>query len=115
MIKVRPIKVGFNPDFPPFNFIENGTPSGIVIDRVIKAFHDAKIDFEFVSLPLTELTKNLLEGEYEITYSLKCTYRKNALNSEDALNHMKPFIELEEDEVQVLSYKANYVGKKNER
>jgi len=53
---------------------------------------------------------NQLEGEYEITYILKCTYHKQAFNSEDALDNMKPFMDLEEDEVNVVSYKANRVG-----
>ena len=63
----------------------------------------------------TTARNNQLEGEYEITYTLKCTYHKIAFNSEDALEHLTPFDSLEEDEVEVISYKATYVGDSNER
>jgi len=57
---------------------------------------------------------NLLEGEYEVTYTLKCTYKRHALNSEDALSSAKPFSDMTSEEVRVLEFKSKYVGDDNE-
>lgn len=51
---------------------------------------------------------NEKEGVYQVKYRLECTYYVNAKNKDEALNNLRPFVELEDDEVEIL-----YLGAKN--
>lgn len=68
-----PLKIGFNPDFAPFSYMEDGKPAGIIIDRISDVMNDAKLPYQFIPAGLTELTQGLMAGDFDILAAMANT------------------------------------------
>ena len=62
MPDVQPITIGYNPEFGPFGFEDNGSAHGLVIERVSTAFKRAGIPFVFAPIKLPEMIATLDAG-----------------------------------------------------
>lgn len=60
------MKIGFNPNFAPFSYLEDQNPAGIVVERIVAIFEKANIPAEFISAGLTSLIEGLMEGQFDI-------------------------------------------------
>ncbi len=56
------IKIAYNPDFAPFSKFEEGTVTGLIIDRLKKILQASSIPYEFVATSLLKLIPELESG-----------------------------------------------------
>lgn len=73
MTNAAPLRVGFNPDFAPFSYMENDRPSGLVIERIERALEDTNIEYNFIPKALSGLTQGLLDGEFDMLAAIAVT------------------------------------------
>jgi polar amino acid transport system substrate-binding protein len=59
------IRIGFNPDFAPFGFVEDGTAVGLVIGRIRHAAEAAGVAVSFEQVALPEMSAHLKNGKVE--------------------------------------------------
>jgi ABC-type amino acid transport substrate-binding protein len=57
--------LGYNPDFAPFSWEDNGRPRGLVIARLEQLFTSAGIALHFVPLSLAQLMPQLASGHID--------------------------------------------------
>lgn len=69
----KPLKIGFNPDFAPFSYMESGKPAGIIIDRICDIMNDAKLPYQFIPVGLMDLTEGLKNGDFDILAAMAST------------------------------------------
>lgn len=65
MPDVQPIIIGYNPEFAPFAFEDNGSARGLAIERVSTAFERAGIPFVFSPVKLPEMIATLEVGRVD--------------------------------------------------
>ena len=65
MPDVQPIIIGYNPEFAPFGFEDNGSARGLVIERVSTAFERAGIPFVFSPVKLPKMIATLEAGRVD--------------------------------------------------
>ncbi|MBT5185187.1 MAG: transporter substrate-binding domain-containing protein, partial [Kordiimonadaceae bacterium] len=68
-----PIRIAYNPDFAPFSHVVKGTPSGIILERIMDVFQAADIDYEFLPTKLVNLTADLMAGKIDALAALAIT------------------------------------------
>lgn len=67
------MRIGFNPNFAPFSYLENKQPAGIVIERIKKILVNANVPVEFIPSELTGLIEGLMDGKFEVLAALAKT------------------------------------------
>ena len=60
------IRAGYNPDFRPFIWQQEGEPRGELADICRRLFRQAAIDVDFVALGLSDGQSALLDGDIDV-------------------------------------------------
>jgi len=78
---VKPLRIGFNPDFAPFAEVKDGEPDGLVIARLRAALHNAGLDATFLPVTLPEMTERLRSGDLDALAGVAISAERSRLFS----------------------------------
>ncbi len=67
------LQIGYNPNFAPFSFEQDGKAEGIIIDKIVSVMNAAGFDAKFIAAPLPELLPALEKGDVDLLAALADT------------------------------------------